>query len=61
MYVLYLDLNEFLDHAGPVIHLEVQCVGSELTREAVIVLTSPATPQGPIHGARVLIVSNRTG
>lgn len=56
MYVVYLDLNEFLDHAGPVVHLDVQCVGVELTREAVLVLTSPATPQGPIHGARVVVV-----
>lgn len=56
MYVVYLDLGEFLDHAGPVVHLDVQCVGQELTREAVMVLTSPATPQGPIHGARVMLV-----
>ncbi|NJO84553.1 MAG: hypothetical protein HC828_18470 [Blastochloris sp.] len=55
MYVLYLDLNEFLDHAGPIVHLEAQCVGTELTREATIVLTSRRVPHGPIHGARIVV------
>ena len=56
MYVVYLNLNDFVAHAGPVIHLEAQHIGTDQVREAIIVLTSPVAPQGPVHGARVVVV-----
>ena len=56
MYVLYLHLKDFLDHAGPVVHLQSIQSSTRLFEVSAVFLTSQVDPYGPVHGARIVVV-----